>query len=113
MLVSLPSLHPKACTSPSVCSYILRKQGTAKAKAIVIAVLKGEVKTAWGLVLEALDFAGDTAIFVAVTDDAQNPIFKAAMASIVVPVRADDPACPQSTGTHPCFASRRRDFCRT
>ena len=42
------------------------KHGTVKAKAIVVAVLKGEVKTAWGLVTEAFDFAGDTAIFVAI-----------------------------------------------
>ena len=73
------------------------KHGIAKAKTIVVAVLKGEFKTAWGLVTEAFDFAGDTAIFVAIKDDAQNPIFKAAVATIIVPVRADDSrACPQA-----------------
>jgi hypothetical protein len=65
------------------------KHGTAKAKAIVVAVLKGEVKTAWGIVTEAFDFAGDTAIFVAVQEDAQNPIYKAGVAAIIMPVRAD------------------------
>ena len=73
---------------------MLIKQGTAKAQAIVVAVLKGEVKTALGLISEAFDFAGDTAIFVAIQEDAQNPIFKARVATIIVPVRADDcPAC--------------------
>ncbi len=87
---------------------MLLKHGTAKAKAIVVAVLKGEVKTAWGLVTEAFDFAGDTAIFVAIQEDAQNPIYKAGVAAIIMPVRADDSparpcsACPQSTGTHYC-----------
>ena len=82
--------------APAVnCSYVLMKHGTAKAKAIMVAVLKGEVKTAWGLVTEAFDFAGDTAIFVAIQEDAQNPIYKAGVAAIIMPVRADDsPACP-------------------
>ena len=95
--------------APAVnCSYVLMKHGTAKAKAIMVAVLKGEVKTAWGLVTEAFDFAGDTAIFVAIQEDAQNPIYKAGVAAIIMPARADDsPACPcsaypQSTGTHYC-----------
>ena len=66
------------------------KHGTAKAKAIVVAVLTGEVKTAWGLVTEAFDFAGDTAIFIAIKDDAQNPIFKARVATIIMPVCAED-----------------------
>jgi hypothetical protein len=84
------------------------KHGTAKAKAIMVAVLKGEVKTAWGLVTEAFDFAGDTAIFVAIQEDAQNPIYKAGVAAIIMPVRADDSpacrcsACPQSTGARYC-----------
>jgi hypothetical protein len=55
----------------------------------VVAALKGEVKTAWSLISEAFDFAGDTAVFVAIKDDAQNPIYKAAVATIIVPVRAD------------------------
>jgi hypothetical protein len=83
-----------ACTPLLSCSYVLMKHGTTKAKAIVVAVLKGEVKTAWGLVIEAFDFAGDTAIFVAIQEDAQNPIYKARVAAIIMPVRADDsPAC--------------------
>ena len=114
LLVALyaPTLHPQASLAPrrrrralpawlarpsSVFSYVLMKHGTAKAKAIVVAVLKGEVKTAWGLVTEAFDFAGDTAIFVAIKDDAQNPIFKARVATIIMPVRADDcPACSRA-----------------
>ncbi len=76
---------------------MLIKHGTAKAQAIVVAALKGEVKTAWSLISEAFDFAGDTAVFVAIKDDAQNPIYKAAVATIIVPVRADDGvACPQA-----------------
>jgi hypothetical protein len=76
------------------------KHGTAKAKAIVVAVLKGEVKTAWGLATEAFDFAGDTAIFIAIKDDAQNPIFKARVATIIMPVCG--PTCSHacSPGTH-------------
>ncbi len=91
-----------------LCSYVLVKHGTSKTKAIMVAVLKGEVKTAWGLVTEAFDFAGDTAIFVAIQEDAQNPIYKAGVAAIIMPVRADDSppcrcsACPQSTGRHYC-----------
>ncbi len=69
------------------------KHGTAKAKAIVVAVLKGEVKTAWGLVTEAFDFAGDTAIFIAIKDDAQNPVFKARVATIIMPVCAQHAPC--------------------
>ena len=73
------------------------KHGTAKAKTIMVAVLKGEVQTAWGLATEAFDFAGDTAIFIAIKDDAQNPIFKARVATIIMPVRADDcPACSRA-----------------
>ncbi len=84
-----------ACTPLLSCSYVLMKHGTAKAKAIVVAVLKGEVKTAWGLVIEAFDFAGDTAIFVAIQEDAQNPIYKAGVAAIIMPVCADDSlTCP-------------------
>jgi hypothetical protein len=76
---------------------VLIKHGTAKAQAIVVAALKGEVRTAWSLISEAFDFAGDTAVFVAIKDDTQNPIYKAAVATIVVPVRADDGrACPQA-----------------
>jgi hypothetical protein len=76
---------------------VLIKHGTAKAQAIVVAVLKGEVKTALGLISEAFDFAGDTAIFVAIQKDAQNPIFQAGVAKIMVPVRADDGmACPHA-----------------
>ena len=90
-------LQLAACSPPLLCSYVLIKQGTAKAQAIVIAVLKGEVKTALGLISEAFDFAGDTAIFVAIQEDAQNPIFKARVATIIVPVRANDgPACRQA-----------------
>ncbi len=94
---SPPSLRPAGLvrTPPLLCSYVLMKHGTAKAKAIVAAVLKGEVKTAWGLVTEAFDFASDTAIFVAIQEDAQNPIYKAGVAAIIMPVRVDDsPACP-------------------
>ena len=80
------------------CSYVLMKHGTAKAKTIVVAVLKGEFKTAWGLVAEAFDFAGDTAIFVAIKDDAHNPIFKARVATIIMPVRAED--CPACSHAH-------------
>jgi hypothetical protein len=76
-----------ACTFPLVCSYVLMKHGTAKAKAIVVAVLKGEVKTAWSLATESFDFAGDTAIFIAIKEDAENPIYKAGVASIIMPVR--------------------------
>ncbi len=73
------------------------KHGTSKAKSIVAAVMKGEMKTAWGLVTEAFDFAGDTAIFVEITKDAQNPIYKASVATIFVPVCAEDnPACPRA-----------------
>jgi hypothetical protein len=68
------------------------KHGTAKAKAIVVAVLKGEVKTAWSLATESFDFAGDTAIFIAIKKDAENPIYKAGVAAIIMPVRADDSA---------------------
>ena len=74
------------------------KHGTAKAKTIVVAVLKGEVKTAWSLVTEAFDFAGDTAIFVAIQEDAQDPIYKAGVAAIIMPVRADD--CPPCAPMH-------------
>ncbi len=87
-------LHAAAVT----CSYVLMKHGTAKAKTIVVAVLKGEVKTAWGLVTEAFDFAGDTAIFVAIKDDAHSPIFKARVATIIMPVRAED--CPACSHAH-------------
>jgi hypothetical protein len=87
------------------------KHGTAKAKAIVVAVLKGEVKTAWGLVTEAFDFAGDTAIFVAIKDDAQNPIFKARVATIIMPVRADDcPACSRAHILRPTVPFRRAEM---
>ena len=76
---------------------MLIKHGTAKAQAIVVAALKGEVKTAWSLISEAFDFAGDTAVFVAIKNDAQNPVYKAAVATIIVPVRANDgPACRQA-----------------
>jgi hypothetical protein len=74
------------------------KHGIAKAKTIVVAVLKGEFKTAWGLVTEASDFAGDTAIFVAIKDNAQNPIFKESVATIIMPVRAD--YCPACSHAH-------------
>jgi hypothetical protein len=81
------------------------KHGTAKAKAIVVAVLKGEVKTAWGLVTEAFDFAGDTAIFIAIKDDAQNPIFKARVATIIMPVCG--PTC-----SHACtYRLARISYC--
>ena len=84
------------------------KHGTAKAKAIVVAVLKGEVKTAWGLATEAFDFAGDTAIFIAIKDDAQNPIFKARVATIIMPVCAEDsPRC-----SHACtYRLARISYC--
>ncbi len=93
----LPSLP--TCTPPLLCSYVLMKHGIAKAKTIVVAVLKGEFKTAWGLVTEAFDFAGDTAIFVAIKalNNAQNPIFKESVATIIMPVRADYcPACSRA-----------------
>ena len=100
MRVSLLAAVAGPCplgTHPLSCSYVLMKHGTAKARTIVVAVLKGEVKTAWGLVTEAFDFAGDTAIFVAIKDDAQNPIFKARVATVIMPVRADNcPACPHA-----------------
>ncbi len=87
------------------------KHGTAKAKTIVAAVLKGEVKTAWGLVTEAFDFAGDTAIFVAIKDDAQNPIFKARVATIIMPVRADGcPACSHACILRPTVPFRRAEM---
>ena len=113
---SLASLAPRrrrrtlrACTHPLSCSYVLMKHGTAKAKAIVVAVLKGEVKTAWGLVTEAFDFAGDTAIFVAIKDDAQNPIFKARVATVIMPVRADYCPAPMHifNGSQYCFVETR------
>ncbi len=67
--------------------FVCYKHGATKAKGIVVALMKGEVKTAWGLVTEAFDFAGDAAVFMAIKDDAQNPIFKARVATIIVPVR--------------------------
>jgi hypothetical protein len=88
------------------------KHGTSKAKSIVVAVMKGEVKTAWGLVTEAFDFAGDTAIFVAVTNDAQDPIYKASVATIVVPVCAEDSAaCPRAHIAWRAYLLFRGDGC--
>jgi hypothetical protein len=78
-------LGPSAAPRP-LRSFVCYKHGATKAKGIVVALMKGEVKTAWGLVTEAFDFAGDAAVFMAIKDDAQNPIFKARVATIIVPV---------------------------
>ena len=78
-------LGPIAAPRP-LRSFVCYKHGATKAKGIVVALMKGEVKTAWGLVTEAFDFAGDAAVFMAIKDDAQNPIFKARVATIIVPV---------------------------
>jgi hypothetical protein len=50
-------------------------------------MVKGEAKTAWSCSAEAFDFAGDTAIFLAISKDAQSPIdsVSAAVAPIAVP----------------------------
>ena len=60
---------------------------------------------------KAFDFAGDTAIFVAIKDDAQNPIFKARVATIIMPVRADDcPACSCARILRPTVPFRRAEM---
>jgi hypothetical protein len=67
--------------------YLLYKHGT-KAKSIVVSMVQGEAKTAWGCSSEAFDLAGDAAIFLAITKDAQSPIHSvsALVAPIAVPV---------------------------
>jgi hypothetical protein len=58
-------------------------------------MVTGEVKTAWGCFAEGFDFAGDTAMFLAIRADAQNPVFSGRVSAIIIPVRAD------SNSTHP------------
>ena len=93
-LVLLVALYARSFVSSPFCPIVPRplrrlmcyKHGASKAKGIIFALMKGEVKTAWGFVTEAFDFAGDAAVFMAIKDDAQNPIFKARVATIIVPV---------------------------
>ena len=49
-------------------------------------MVTGEVKTAWGCFAEGFDFAGDTAMFLAIRADAQNPVLSARVSTIIVPV---------------------------
>ena len=61
-------------------------------------MVKGEVKTAWGCFAEGFDFAGDTAMFLAIRADAQNPVFSARVSTIIIPVCADShPTLSKST----------------
>jgi hypothetical protein len=89
-------LRPLAPTPRPLRRFVCYKHGATKAKGIIFALMKGEVKTAWGLVTEAFDFAGDAAVFMAIKDDAQNPIFKARVATIIIPVCTPAGSAPGS-----------------
>ena len=51
--------------------YLLYKHGT-KAKSIVVSMVKGEAKTLLSCSPEAFDLAGDTGMFLAISQDAQH-----------------------------------------
>jgi hypothetical protein len=51
--------------------YLLYKHGT-KAKSIVVSMLQGEAKTVLSCSPEAFDLAGDTGMFLAISQDAQH-----------------------------------------
>ena len=40
----------------------------------------------WSMLGEGFDMAGDTAVFIAIKDDAQNPVLRASVSAIVIPV---------------------------
>jgi hypothetical protein len=44
-----------------------------------------EVKMACSFLGEGFDLAGDTAVFLAIKDDAQNPILQASVSAIIIP----------------------------
>jgi hypothetical protein len=67
--------------------YLLYRHGT-RAKAIIVSLVTGEARTAFGCFGEVFDYAGDAAMFLAITADAQSSIqsIAAPVAPIVVPV---------------------------
>jgi len=58
----------------------------AKAKAVLLSIVQREVKIVWSMLGEGFDMAGDTAVFLAIKDDAQNPVLRASVSAIIIPV---------------------------
>ena len=65
--------------------YLFAKHG-AKAKAVLLSIVQREVKMVWSMLGEGFDMAGDTAVFLAIKDDAQNPVLRASVSAIIIPV---------------------------
>ena len=59
----------------------------AEAMTILAAMLVGEVKTVWSCISEGFDFAGDTAMFLAIKADTESPIqnIRAHVTPVVIP----------------------------
>jgi hypothetical protein len=76
-----------ASAPPTVvrCRYLFARHG-AKAKAVLLSIVQREVKMVWSMLGEGFDMAGDTAVFIAIKDDAQNPVLRATVSAIVIPV---------------------------
>jgi hypothetical protein len=63
---------------------LFAKHGT-KAKAVLLSIVQREVKMVWSILGEGFDLAGDTAVFLAIKDDAQNPVLRASVSAIIIP----------------------------
>jgi hypothetical protein len=69
---------------PRCGRYLFAKHG-AKAKAVLLSIVQREVKMVWSMLGEGFDMAGDTAVFLANKDDAQNPVLRASVSAIIIP----------------------------
>jgi hypothetical protein len=64
--------------------YLFAKHGT-KAKAVFVSVVQRDVRIGLSILGESFDMAGDTTVFLAIKDDAQNPVLRASVSAIIVP----------------------------
>ncbi len=83
MMRSAP-IAPLCRDRPRHRRYLFAKHG-AKAKAVLLSIVQREVKMACSILGEGFDLAGDTAVFLAIKDDAQNPVLRASVSAIIIP----------------------------
>ena len=80
-----PALAVSYPHRPRCGRYLFAKHG-AKAKAVLLSIVQREVKMVWSMLGEGFDMAGDTAVFLAIKDDAQNPVLRSSVSAIIIPV---------------------------